>query len=858
MSPMQSALLLVLRTLAILPFAHAVDLSASAVSRQQALEASWSEHLEGIESGANPVAHIVKLLEHMQADLKKEAEVDQQIYEKNRCYCDKNKKEREDSIEDCNAREPGLKATIESASALKAKLTEVKKQLKADIGKETGSLNDAVRQRDKEVKEFRKTEDELLDSINGCKAASQVLRFQAGTALLQVNTPIVSGLQTVLRDLALRNELLMANRQERMQSYPIPSKEAITSFLQLSSSNGVPDSVSSSLMNALDTSTKMDDSLDLASATKLVAKAVHTGLVEDRSSSSGAFLQANQQPLNPSSPVELKERSKNLDKIIATLETIQFNTNAELTDVKREEARKAEAFATMKKAKDEEIASLRTQLKDAEAQYLENEKVLAEAKQDLKELQSQRKEDQAFLKDLMEKCVPLDGQYQKRVQVRNEEVMALAEALKILTDQDNAGALYKATLVQVGSSPVASSDNINKNDEAAAETTAAADPQPVAGPSDAVGGDLQALDAELDSQDSSGSVPPVLLQLTSVSDGAHESAAAALVEAANTASGAHKIELTSLASQLRGNKGIFDKIYIALQKMIDEIKEEQINERKLKDYCFDQFSANKRDVRTKQNEIETLQDSLKRLKAIQERIKVELEAKDKAMQEVRDSIKQAGATREEENANFQTTVADQKAVDSVLQKAIVALESFYKKSSLLQTDGDEDGGDEDGGDEQQQQGQQLLQQQEDQQGPKPALPSSFGKQKAHDGGNAAIELIKSMANKAKAVQAEAMADEKEAQTAYVKFVKDGQDELKKMEQAVRKKRKQLNDKKTEENLANDDLSENNDALTSLAQFEADLHQQCDATTEGYEANTKARDRERQSLESARGTLKAAE
>merc|ERR1719181_792879 len=46
-------------------------------------------------------------------------------------------------------------------------------------------------------------------------------------------------------------------------------------------------------------------------------------------------------------------------------------------------------------------------------------------------------------------------------------------------------------------------------------------------------------------------------------------------------------------------------------------------------------------------------------------------------------VKKASEARENENAEFQTTVADQRATQTILKKALARLGSFYKKESLI-------------------------------------------------------------------------------------------------------------------------------------------------------------------------------
>merc|ERR1719199_2313413 len=52
--------------------------------------------------------------------------------------------------------------------------------------------------------------------------------------------------------------------------------------------------------------------------------------------------------------------------------------------------------------------------------------------------------------------------------------------------------------------------------------------------------------------------------------------------------------------------------------------------------------------------------------------------------EAQKQLKRAGEDREKENKIFQTTVADQRATQTLLQKALNVLKGFYDKKALLQ------------------------------------------------------------------------------------------------------------------------------------------------------------------------------
>merc|ERR1719399_2276080 len=109
-------------------------------------------------------------------------------------------------------------------------------------------------------------------------------------------------------------------------------------------------------------------------------------------------------------------------------------------------------------------------------------------------------------------------------------------------------------------------------------------------------------------------------------------------------------------------------------------------------------------------------------------------------------IKKASEIREKENKEFQGTIADQRATQAILKKAVERLGEFYnKKAALLQ--------------------------QPVPGAPAPPPPPGFGAYKKAGGGGA-MALIENIIADSVKVEKDAIAAEQDAQTAYEEFIKD--------------------------------------------------------------------------------------
>jgi len=90
------------------------DLSASA--QEKTLELQYSKILDD-DTKETPIQRVVRLLTEMKDQLVKEAEADQELYDKMVCWCETNEKEKTKAIADADAKDKDLVAEIEERSA---------------------------------------------------------------------------------------------------------------------------------------------------------------------------------------------------------------------------------------------------------------------------------------------------------------------------------------------------------------------------------------------------------------------------------------------------------------------------------------------------------------------------------------------------------------------------------------------------------------------------------------------------------------------------------------------------------------------------------------------------------------------
>merc|ERR1719420_2006540 len=94
------------------------------------------------------------------------------------------------------------------------------------------------------------------------------------------------------------------------------------------------------------------------------------------------------------------------------------------------------SFQNLKSAKQQEIDAATDLLNQKTEELAKATTDDAQAKEDLEDTKTQMAADQEFLMQLKKDCKIADEEYKARTKVRGDEIIALGEALKILTDDD--------------------------------------------------------------------------------------------------------------------------------------------------------------------------------------------------------------------------------------------------------------------------------------------------------------------------------------------------------------------------------------------------------------------------------------
>merc|ERR1719439_580963 len=158
-----------------------------------------------------------------------------------------------------------------------------------------------------------------------------------------------------------------------------------------------------------------------------------------------------------------------------------------------------------------------------------------------------------------------------------------------------------------------------------------------------------------------------------------DSAAKVLFQAAKSL---HSPRLSALASRVRLDA--FTKVKAAIDEMIEALLKEKADEIKHKDFCTDALNTNEREQELKQRDIDELEAQIADLTATIDELTKSIATLQSEIAEMQTQLKRAGEDREKENADFQTTVADQRASQQILNKALDVLKAVYAKKEFFQ------------------------------------------------------------------------------------------------------------------------------------------------------------------------------
>merc|ERR1719440_1563823 len=466
-------------------------------------------------------------------------------------------------------------------------------------------------------------------------------------------------------------------------------------------------------------------------------------------------------------------KTKNMGEIVGILKQMKETFESNMSKATADENKAEEIFTAMKEAKADEIQAGLDLISSKEQLLAKTNSKKAEAKDDLQDTTAALTADQAFLVDLRKRCSVSDSEWEERQKTRSAEISAVSEAIAIIAG-DDAHDTFGRTFSFV---QVAKAES--RKDKARREKARA-----------------------------------ILMRQ------AKKDASASLLAVASA------VELDA-----------FSKVDDMITKMIADLEQEQKDEKEHKDYCEAELHTNEMEIMENDNLMKDLQAQLGDLSAQIDTFTEEIAQLKASITEMYIQMQRGSENRQAEDKEFQTTVADQRATQVILLKALDRLNVFYDQQSLLQTKGKQ-------------------QAHAKQQGPPP--PPGLSEYKSNDGAGSVLTMLKEIIQDAKNMEKTAIKDEQDASDGYAAFVTQTYEAVAAAQSAIVDKQEAKAEAEKAKIGKAEDLESAEAEAETLNNVLAQLHSSCDFVMQNFDLRQEARVNEVASLQETLAALKTSD
>jgi len=309
-------------------------------------------------------------------------------------------------------------------------------------------------------------------------------------------------------------------------------------------------------------------------------------------------------------------------EILGILKQMGDTMAASLSDATATETAAISTYNGLIAAKKKEVAALTATVEGKTAQIGELGVSLVQMKEDLSDTQAELLEDKKFLAELEKGCATKAAEWEERSKTRAAELVALADTIKVLND-DDALELFKKTLPSASAS---------------------------------------------------------LLQVQQTESTARAKALNVLrsVKASATDRQRPGLELLVLALAGKGHmSGGFGKVIKMIDEMVKLLGEEQLDDDHKKEYCALQFDESDDKKKALERTIAGADSSIASAKEAIATLTQEIAALEAGIAALDKAVAEATAQRKDENAEYKALIASDTAAQEVLAFAKNRLNKFY-------------------------------------------------------------------------------------------------------------------------------------------------------------------------------------
>merc|ERR1719412_2673025 len=306
-------------------------------------------------------------------------------------------------------------------------------------------------------------------------------------------------------------------------------------------------------------------------------------------------------------------------QIVGILKQMSDEMAKALEDAETAEAEAIKAYEALMAAKEKEVETLNAQIEEKLTRKGELGVELAGGVNELEDTETSLAEDEKFLAELETGCATKEKEWAEVCKTRQEELVALAETIKILND-DDALELFKKTLPSAAS----------------------------------------------------------LLQIAESSTSLRNEALLAIQQAAKKGAQLRaQPQLDLIALALKGKSQGFEKVIGMIDEMVANLKKEQADDEAKKEYCDKEFDTSEDKKKELDLKVSDSATAIEELEGTIAALTEEIAALNAGIKALDKAVAEATEIRKEENADYKELKQSDTAAKEILGMAKNRLNKFY-------------------------------------------------------------------------------------------------------------------------------------------------------------------------------------
>jgi len=396
--------------------------------------------------------------------------------------------------------------------------------------------------------------------------------------------------------------------------------------------------------------------LEMKTVRKTLEMADAMGLITPKHKAVTAFLQQTSS-VDPDAP----KYGYHSDDIITECEELLKQYKEKKSDLDDDWSKTEKGCIDLKKSLGEKMSANKDAMNGLKKSISKLEEEIADHREDLIEAESTMKDDELYLKDLTKRCEDRANDYDQRSAMRNDELTAFTEALKILTGtvKGKADAAERA-LIQEVSKKIPSTQTVLKTAVSPA--------------------------AKMNAKVAQKSISFLQKFSSSLSEEARTQNAIAVLR--KEGQRLHSLTLKSLAERISAPRfsseaayDPFKKVKGLIQKLIERLLEESKAEASKKGFCDTELAKARKDRDFRWTEANDLSADLAGLEAKEDALTEEIKKLKGEIKEETQALKETTDERnEEKKANLEAIKTAKEGFEAV-NEALLVLKSFYKQAA---------------------------------------------------------------------------------------------------------------------------------------------------------------------------------